>query len=109
MGKTEGMLDPDERIVKSQTQVQLSSGVGMPYGTLYLTNKRLIFEVSRGWSLLSVVPAGALAGKDVTIPLEEIKSVKKGWPSVLKVQAQKNHDFMVPLCRPMHGLTLFFV
>jgi len=96
LGKIEDMLDPDERIVKTKTQVQLSSSVGMPYGTLSLTNKRLIFQVSRGWSLLSVVPAGAIAGKDVVIPLEEIKSVKKGWPSVLKVQAQKNHDFIIP-------------
>jgi len=90
------MLDPDERIVKTKTQVQLSTSTGMPYGTLSLTNKRLIFQVNRGWSLLSPGSAGAFFGKDLIIPLEEIKSVKKGLPSVLKVQAQKDHDFTIP-------------
>jgi len=94
LGKIEDILGPDERIVKTKTQVQLSNTVGAPYGTLYLTNKRLIFQVSKGWSLLS--PGMGAFSKDLIIPLEEIKSVKKGWPSVMYVQAQKRHDFVIP-------------
>ena len=96
VGKIENMLDGDERIVKSQSQVQLSSSMGQPWGTLYLTNKRIIFLVSRGWSLASLVPSGALVGKDMIIPLESVRNVKKGFPSVLTVEAQKKHEFVVP-------------
>lgn len=94
MGKIEDLLDPDERIVKNKSQVQLSNSVGTPYGTLYLTNKRLVFLVSKGWSLLS--PGMGAFSKDLIIPLEEIKSVKKGWPSVMCVEAQKKHEFLIP-------------
>ena len=95
MGKIENILHHDERVIKKQGKINYSSKAGMPVGDLYLTNKRLIFMVSRGWSFFSISPSGALTGKDVSIPLEQINKVEKGSLGDLKVQADKLHIFSV--------------
>ena len=96
MVKIEDVLLPDEKIVKTQEKIQLGSGAGMPVGDLYLTNKRLIFIHSKSWSLLSPSPAaGILLGKNVAIPLQDVKSVKKNFLGYLKVRSDKEYQFMV--------------
>ena len=95
MGKIEDILHHDEKIIKKQSKIQYTSKTGMPIGDLYLTNKRLLFLVSRGWSLLSITPSGSLTGKNLAIPLEQIHSVEKGSLGSLKVEADKLHVFSV--------------
>jgi hypothetical protein len=68
----------------------------MPYGDLFLTNRRLIFIHSKGWSLLSQAPiAGMLLGKNVVMSLQDIKSVEKNMLGYLKVRADKEYQFLV--------------
>jgi hypothetical protein len=96
MGKIEDLLMPEERIIKKQAGTQISNMAGQPAGDLYLTNKRLIFLHSKGWSLLSLTPAtGVLLGKDIVIPLQDIKSVEKNMLGYLKVRADKEYQFAV--------------
>ena len=96
MGKIEDLLMPDEKVIKKQVGTQISNMAGQPAGDLYLTNKRLIFLHSKGWSLLSLTPAtGVLLGKDIVIPLEDIKSVEKSMLGYLKVRAEKEYQFAV--------------
>jgi hypothetical protein len=95
MGKIETILQHDEKVIKKQSKIQYTSKVGMPVGDLYLTNKRLLFLVSRGWSLLSITPSGSLTGKNLAIPLDEINMVTKGTLGSLKVEADKVHVFSV--------------
>lgn len=95
MTKIEELLTPGEKVIKTQRRIQMGAGaVGMPAGDLYLTNSRLIFLHSKGWSLVTPVPGAALLGKNIITPLRDIKSVKKGLGSV-KVQADKKYEFMV--------------
>ena len=96
MGKIDEFLMLNERIIKSQGKVQVSTGIGMPYGDLFLTNRRLIFIHSKGWSLLSQAPiAGMLLGKNVVMSLQDIKSVEKNMLGYLKVRADKEYQFLV--------------
>lgn len=95
MVKVEELLMSDEKIVKQQGKIQAGNMPGIPVGDLYLTNKRLIFLHSKGWSLLTPTPGGALFGKDITIPLQDIKEVKKSFGGTLKVQADKEYQFLV--------------
>ena len=97
MAKIEDILHHDEKVIKKQNKIQYTSMTGMPTGDLYLTNKRLLFLVSRGWSLLSITPSGSLTGKNVEIPLEQINSVKKGTLGSIKVEADKIHTFGVSI------------
>lgn len=95
MVKIEDFLTPGERVVKKQRRIQMGRGAaGMPAGDLYLTNTRLIFIHSKGWSLLSPTPGSAALGKNIEIPLENIKSVEKGFGSV-KIHADKKYEFNV--------------
>ena len=98
MGKIEDLLLSGERVIKNQKKIVVGSMVGMPAGDLYLTNQRLIFLCSRVWSLLSPGGVAAATGRTVVIPLEEIKSVKKGFGSV-KVQSNKEYEFKVSVIR----------
>ena len=95
VGKVEDILHHDEKVIKKQGKIQCTSTVGMPVGDLCLTNKRLLFLVSRGWSLLTFTPSGSLTGKNLVIPLEEINSVKKGSLGSLNVEADKVYVFSV--------------
>lgn len=99
MGKIEDILHHDEKVIKKQSKIQYTSKTGMPIGDLYLTNKRLLFLVSRGWSLLSLTPSGSLTGKNISIPLENINKVEKGSLGSLKVEADKQHVFSVNVFR----------
>jgi hypothetical protein len=95
MGKIDEILMPDEKIIKSQRRIQVGSGMfGMPSGDLFLTNIRLMFIHSKGWSLLSPAVGSSLLGKNLQISLQDIQSVKKGFGSV-KVKADKDYSFMV--------------
>ena len=95
MVKIEELLMPDEKVVKQQGKIQAGNMPGMPVGDLYLTNKRLVFLHSKGWSLLTPTPGGAVMGKDIMISLQDVKSVKKGFAGTLKVQADKEYQFSV--------------
>ena len=93
MGKIEDLLMPDEQITKKQTTVQLAVGQGgMPSGDLYLTNKRLIFLVSRGWSL--VTPGAGIGATDVLLSLQDVKSIDKSL-GYIKIKADKEYQFAV--------------
>ena len=94
MPKIEEFLKTDERVIKEQARITAGNMAGMPSGNLYLTNRRLIFIHSKGWSILSPAPGAALMGKNIMIPLQDIKSVRKGFGSV-KVRADKEYQFMV--------------
>jgi len=52
MPKIEELLKHDERVIKEQARITAGNMGGMPSGNLYLTNQRLIFIHSKGWSLL---------------------------------------------------------
>ncbi len=83
MGKIEDLLMPEERIIKKHAGTQVSNMAGQPAGDLYLTNKRLIFLHSKGWSLLSLTPTtGVLLGKDIVIPLHDINRWKKACSAI---------------------------
>jgi hypothetical protein len=95
MGKIDKILMPDEKIIKSQSRIQVGKGMwGMPYGDLFLTNTRLVFIHSKGWSLLSPLAGSSLMGKNLQIPLQEIQSVEKGLGTV-KIKTDKEYGFMV--------------
>lgn len=97
MTKIEELLAADEQIIKKQSGVTLSKGSrGIPGGDLYLTNRRLIFLFSKGWSILSPTPGAGWTGKDIVLSLQDIKSVSKGRAS-LKVEADKAYEFTVSL------------
>ena len=97
MTKIEELLAPDEQIIKKQSGVTLSKGSrGIPSGSLYLTNTRLIFLFSKGWSILSPTPGAGWMGKDIVLSLQDIKSVNKGHAS-LKVDADKAYEFTVSM------------
>ena len=96
MGKIEELLTADERVIKKQGKVQLAVGeFGMPWGDLYLTNKRLIYLVSKGWSL-GFSPGAGLGTRDLTFSIPEIKSVNKSIGYV-KVKTDKEYQFAVSL------------
>jgi len=76
MVNIEELLMPGERVIKKQR-------IDVPTGNLYLTNNRLLF-----------LRLGKLWGRDIQIPLQNIKKVWKSFVS-LKVQADKEYDFMV--------------
>jgi hypothetical protein len=95
MGKIEDLLMPDEQITKKQATVQLLVGQGgMPSGDLYLTNKRLIFLVSRGWSL--VTPGAGIGATDVLLSLQDVKSIDKSL-GYIKIKADKEYAFSVSI------------
>lgn len=76
MSNIKELLMPGERVIMKQR-------IDVPTGDLYLTNTRLIF-----------LRLGKLFGKDIQIPLQNIK---KGWKSFvsLKVQTNQEYDFIV--------------
>lgn len=94
MVKIEELLVPGETVIKKQGGVTLGRGMG-PSGDLFLTNTRLLFVPSRLWSLVLPDPKTLVGRRDVTqIPLQKIKAAKKSF-GALKVQADKEHTFMV--------------
>jgi hypothetical protein len=104
MVKIEDLLMPGEKIVKVQEKVQIGNMAGTPVGDLYLTDKRLIFVHSKSWSVLSptapyLSPAGVLLGKDIMIPLQDVKSVSKTVLGYVKVKADKEYQFAVSVLR----------
>jgi hypothetical protein len=93
MGKIEDILMADEQVKKKQSGVQMSTGQpGMPNGDLYLTNKRLIFIVSKGLSILT--PGAGIGSKDTILSLQDIKSVEKSMAH-LKIKTDKEYQFAV--------------
>ena len=95
MGKIDEILMPDEKLIKSQRRIQVGSGIfGMPSGDLFLTNKRILFIHSKGWSLLSPAAGSSLFGKNLQISLHDIVSVNKGF-GIVKIKADKEYSFMV--------------
>ena len=93
MGKIEELLTADERVTKHQGNVQLAVGeIGMPWGDLYLTNKRLIYLVSKGWSVLS--PGAGIGARDLIFSIQDIKSVNKSLGYV-KIKTDKEYQFAV--------------
>jgi hypothetical protein len=94
MGRIEELLAPDERVIKKQDKVQLAVGeFGMPWGDLSLTNKRLIYLVSKGWSV-GFSPGAGLGSKDLMFSIQDIKSVSKSI-GYLKVKTDKEYQFAV--------------
>lgn len=83
---------PGENVIKKQSGVQ-AGGPG-PTGDLHLTNRRLIFLNKRRFSLVSINPLGALMGKDIMLPLENINVIGTTF-SGIKVQADKEYQFTV--------------
>lgn len=95
MVKIEELLTPDEHVTKHQGSVQLAIGeIGMPAGDLYLTNKRLIFLISKGWSLLT--SGAGIGSKDLIFSIQDIKSVGKSF-GYLKVKTDKEYQFVAGL------------
>jgi hypothetical protein len=93
MAKIEELLTADEHVIKNQGNVQLTVGeIGMPWGDLYLTNKRLIYLVSKGWSVLS--PGAGLGATDLMFSIQDIKSVNKSL-GYLKIKTDKEYQFAV--------------
>jgi hypothetical protein len=93
MGKIEELLTADERVIKNQGNVQLLVGeIGMPWGDLYLTNKRLNYIISKGWSLLSL--GGGLGARDLIFSIQDIKSVNKSL-GYIKIKTDKEYQFAV--------------
>src|SRR3990170_7193224 len=93
LGKIEELLTADERVTKNQGNVQLAVGeIGMPWGDLYLTNKRLIYLVSKGWSVLS--PGAGMGAGDLIFSVQDIKSVNKSLGYV-KIKTDKEYQFAV--------------
>ena len=93
MGKIEELLTADERVTMHQGHVQLAVGeIGMPAGDLYLTNKRLIFIISKGWSLLT--DGVGIGAKDLIFPVQEIKSASKSF-GYMKIKTDKEYQFVV--------------
>jgi len=93
MGKIEELLTADERVIKNQGNVQLAVGeFGMPWGDLYLTNKRLIYLVSKGWSVLS--PGAGMGARDLIFSIQDIKSVNKSL-GYIKIKTDKEYQFAV--------------
>ena len=93
MGKIEDLLTVDERVTKHQGNVQLAVGeIGMPWGDLYLTNKRLIYLVGKGWSVLS--PGAGIGARDLIFSIQGIKSVDKSLGYV-KIKTDKEFQFAV--------------
>ena len=76
MGTITDLLHPGESVIMQQR-------IDVPTGDLYLTNMRLIFR-----------RLGKLGGKDIQIPLQNIKRVWKSFV-LLKVQANQEYEFMV--------------
>jgi hypothetical protein len=93
MGKIEELLTADERVTKRQGNVQLAVGeIGMPWGDLYLTNKRLILIVSKGWSVLS--PGAGIDARNLMFSIQDIKSVNKSL-GFIKIKTDKEYQFAV--------------
>ena len=96
MGKIEDLLMTGEHVMKRQGNVQLvTGGPGMPAGDLFLTDRRLLFLVSRGWS--SITPGAGLGAKDLILSLQDVKSVDKGGLGHVKVRADKEYQFAVTM------------
>jgi hypothetical protein len=88
----EEVLMPGENVIKKQSGVMLG-GPG-PAGDLHLTNRRLIFLNKKRWSLVSFNPLGSLLGKDILLPLENIREIATTFNGI-KVQADKAYQFAV--------------
>lgn len=92
----EGLLEADERVIKRQEGVTARK---TPEGCLCLTNKRLLFFAYKSglppWSPIPVETVVPLAPSHLIIPLQSIKSVKKGFFGSLNVEADKMYGFMV--------------
>lgn len=94
MGKIEDLLAADEHVTKKQGSVQLVVGEhGMPTGDLYLTDRRLIFLVGKGRSVLT--PGAGIGAKDLILSLQDIKSVDKGALGYVKIRVDKEYQFAV--------------
>lgn len=92
----EGLLEPDERVIKRQEGVAARK---MPTGCLCLTSKRLLFFAYKSgllpWSPIPVKIAVPLAPPHIIIPLQSIKSVKKGLLGSLKLEADREYELNV--------------
>lgn len=94
MVKIEELLTPGESVIKKQGGITLGRGIG-PTGDLVLTNMRLLFIPSRLWALVIPDPKTLFGrGDAIEIALNDIKVTKKSW-GALKVQAEKEYEFMV--------------
>jgi hypothetical protein len=104
--KIEDLLMPSEKVGKVQEKISICNMAGTLVGDLYLTDKRLIFMHSKSWSVLSptapyLSPGGVVLGKNIMIPLQDVKSVSKTVIGYLKVQADKE----ISICRFCSSLT----
>ena len=92
MGKLEETLTAGEQVVKQRGGVTINSG-GRGTGDLYLTNHRVLFLHKKRWALLAPFYASAAMGQDLTIPLQSITNIKKGFLQDLQIQADKSYSF----------------
>lgn len=89
LAKIEELLESGEVITKKKGGVAVG---GTAYGTLYLTNRRLMW-IKSGWQIFP----GELfleRGKAIQIPLDAITRVEKGL-ATLKVHADREYRFGV--------------
>ncbi|RLF13555.1 MAG: hypothetical protein DRJ66_07630 [Thermoprotei archaeon] len=100
MVKIEELLEPDERIIKKQGSVTRGRGAFGPIGTLYLTNKRVIFLPSKlmtaafSADIISTIKTLANKGLQV-IPLDEIENVKSSFGAVVITAGGKTYTYTV--------------
>ena len=92
MTDLQDVLMPGETVIKTQNGVTVN-GPG-PTGDLHLTNRRLLFLNKRRWAAISINPLGSLLGKDLLLPLDNIRDVATTF-SGFKVKADKDYEFGV--------------
>ncbi len=106
MVKIEELLEPDESVLKKQRGVQAGRGFGS-LGTLYLTNKRVIFIPNKLLTAalgIAALPTAAGAGALASlfkkglhiIPLSDIKEVKSSF-GALVIVADKKYTYSVSM------------
>ncbi len=98
MVKIDDLLEPDEKVLKRQHGINAGRGIMAPLGTLYLTNKRVIFIPNK---LLTLMFSDIYTGMNTllkkglhVIPLNEIKNVKSSFGAVV-IEADKKYTYTV--------------
>jgi len=93
MVRIEEVLEPGEVILKSQGNTQAGRGFS-PYGSLYLTNKRIIFIPKILFSVAIGSYEALWKRGFVSIPLASIRNVKSSFGAVI-IEADRKYTYSV--------------